>query len=437
MDNARLIWDKLLASGLTQAGAAGLMGNLQAESGLDPQNLQNSFEKKLGMSDQEYTVAVDCGAYTGFVTDGAGYGLAQWTNANRKQLLLYFARVGASSVGNLDIQMDYLIWELREKFPAVWDKLRSTNSVREASDRVLLKFERPADQSAANCARRAALGQEFYDRFAEEGGDRMKLLKCLLTENRCYQAGAKLRSIGVMVHSTGCNNPDLRRYVQPVPSTPGRAELAAALGENRNGNHWNRPGLDVCVHGFIGKLADGSVAAVQTLPWDVRGWHAGRGEKGSANDTHISFEICEDGLTDPAYFQQAYRVAVELTAMLCWEHGLDPLADGVVICHQEGYRRGIASNHGDVLHWFPKHGKDMQDFRADVARAMNKEEDDEMKYYACYDDIPEYYQGAVLKAMSVGALQGEEKDKDGVPILNVSEDLCRTLTVLDRLGKLE
>ena len=122
--------------------------------------------------------------------------------------------------------------------------------------------------------------------------------------------------------------------------------------------------------------------------------------------------------------------------MLCWEHGLDPLADGVVICHQEGYRRGIASNHGDVLHWFPKHGKDMQDFRADVARAMNKEEDDEMKYYACYDDIPEYYQGAVLKAMSVGALQGEEKDKDGVPILNVSEDLCRTLTVLDRLNQL-
>ena len=173
-DNARFIWDKLLSAGLTPAGAAGLMGNLQAESGLDPQNLQNSFEKKLGMSDQEYTAAVDCGAYTGFVTDGAGYGLAQWTNANRKQLLLYFARVGASSVGDLDIQMDYLIWELREKFPAVWDKLRSTSSVREASDRVLLQFERPANQSQENCERRAGLAQEFYDRFA--GGENMNYL---------------------------------------------------------------------------------------------------------------------------------------------------------------------------------------------------------------------------------------------------------------------
>ena len=174
MDNAQKIWDCLISAGLTEAGAAGLLGNLQAESGLNPQNLQNSFEKKLRMSDREYTAAVDSGAYTGFVTDGAGYGLAQWTNANRKQLLLYFARVGVSSVGDLDIQMDYLIWELHEKFPAVLRLLRTTGSVREASDCVLLQFERPANQSAANCARRAALGQEFYDKFA--GGENMNYL---------------------------------------------------------------------------------------------------------------------------------------------------------------------------------------------------------------------------------------------------------------------
>ena len=88
MSNERLIWDKLISAGLTPAGAAGLLGNLQAESGLNPRNLQNSYEKKLGMSDEEYTAAVDSGAYKDFVTDGAGYGLAQWTNLNRKQLLL-------------------------------------------------------------------------------------------------------------------------------------------------------------------------------------------------------------------------------------------------------------------------------------------------------------------------------------------------------------
>ena len=169
MSNARMIWDKLLGAGLTPAGAAGLMGNLQAESGLNPINLQNSCEKKLGFTDESYTAAVDSGAYGGFISDMAGYGLAQWTNLNRKQLLLYFARMGASSVGDLDIQMDYLIWELGKKFPAVWDKLRTTASVREASDCVLLKFERPANQSEANRARRAALGQGFYDQFEEKG----------------------------------------------------------------------------------------------------------------------------------------------------------------------------------------------------------------------------------------------------------------------------
>ena len=95
----------------------------------------------------------------------------------------------------------------------------------------------------------------------------MKLLNCILTENDCCKTSRTIRPQGVMVHSTGANNPALRRYVQPVPSTPNREGLLSALGENRNGNHWNRPGLDVCVHGFIGRLADGSVAAVQTLPW--------------------------------------------------------------------------------------------------------------------------------------------------------------------------
>ena len=139
----------------------------------------------------------------------------------------------------------------------------------------------------------------------------MRLLNCLLTANRCYKTGTTIKPRGVMVHSTGANNPNLRRYVQPVSTTPGRAELLAQLGANKNGNDWNREGkwaqgkwipLKVCVHGFIGKLADGSVAAVQTLPWNRRGWHAGDGTSGrSANDTHISFEICEDGLDDPAY----------------------------------------------------------------------------------------------------------------------------------------
>lgn len=181
----------------------------------------------------------------------------------------------------------------------------------------------------------------------------MNLRKLLLTENACYKAGRKITIKGIMVHSTGANNPNLKRYVGPDDGL---------LGENQYGNHWNTfhpGGREVCVHGFIGKLKDGSIATYQTLPWDHRGWHAG----GSANNTHIGFEICEDGLADGTYFKKVYQEAVELCAYLCKEYGL---TEKDIICHSEGYKRGIASNHGDVMHWFPKHGKSMDTFRADV-----------------------------------------------------------------------
>ena len=193
----------------------------------------------------------------------------------------------------------------------------------------------------------------------------MRLRKQYLTENDCYRAGRTIRPQGVMVHSTGANNPSVARYV------PGDD----VIGRNQYGNDWDRPGVEKCAHAFVGRFADGLVGTVQTLPWNRRGWHCGRGKNGSGNDTHISFEICEDGLEDASYFKAVYQEAVELTASLCKEYNLDPLADGVVICHQEGYRRGIASNHGDVLHWFPKFGKTMDDFRADVARWMEGEDE--------------------------------------------------------------
>ncbi|MDE6260544.1 MAG: hypothetical protein K2M42_06745 [Oscillospiraceae bacterium] len=174
MDNAQKIWDKLIAAGLTPAGAAGLLGNLQAESGLNPQNLQNTYEKKLGFTDTTYTAAVDNGTYTNFAYDGAGYGLAQWTYIARKAALLAFARAQGASIGDLDMQVDFLLQELQSLFRAVWDKLRTTSSVREASDCVLLQFERPANQSAENCARRAAIAQEFYDKFT--GGTSMNYI---------------------------------------------------------------------------------------------------------------------------------------------------------------------------------------------------------------------------------------------------------------------
>mgnify|MGYP003604964643 CR=1 FL=1 len=190
----------------------------------------------------------------------------------------------------------------------------------------------------------------------------MNLHKLILTNNACYKAGRTITPKGIMVHSTGANNPNLKRYVGPDDGL---------LGKNQYNNHWNQDkpdGRQVCVHGFIGKLADGSIATYQTLPWNHRGWHCGSGSKGSGNDTHISFEICEDGLADASYFSAVYKEAAELCAYLCKQYGL---TEENIICHSEGATLGIASNHSDVMHWFPKHGnKSMDTFRADVGKLL-------------------------------------------------------------------
>lgn len=184
----------------------------------------------------------------------------------------------------------------------------------------------------------------------------MNLRKLFFTNNACYKAGRTIIPEGIMVHSTGANNPMLKRYVGPDDGL---------LGKNQYNNHWNQPmERQVCVHGFIGKLVDGNIATYQTLPWNHRGWHAG----GSANDTHISFEICEDGLTDSGYFNKVYTEAVELCAYLCKLYGL---TEKNIICHCEGHAQGIASNHGDVMHWFPKFGKNMDTFRAAVKEKLS------------------------------------------------------------------
>ncbi len=169
--NEEKIWNYLAAAGLTACGAAGLMGNLYAESGLIPANLQNTYEKKLGYTDAAYTAAVDSGAYTNFAKDGAGYGLAQWTYHTRKAALLAFAKEAGKSVGDLEIQLAFLVHELGGSFPAVLSALKTAKTVREASDAVLLKFERPANQGETVKQKRAQYGQVYYDRYAK--GDAM------------------------------------------------------------------------------------------------------------------------------------------------------------------------------------------------------------------------------------------------------------------------
>lgn len=165
LERETYIWDRLTAAGMTPAGAAGVMGNLKDESAMNPRNLQNTSEKRLGFTDETYTEAVDFGNYTNFAGDGAGYGLAQWTAPSRKAALLAYARMTGQSVGDVETQTYFLLRELAGSFKNVFSLLKTTQDVREASDAVLLKYERPKNQGEAVRARRAGYAKAYFDRY--------------------------------------------------------------------------------------------------------------------------------------------------------------------------------------------------------------------------------------------------------------------------------
>ncbi|MCM1216772.1 MAG: phage tail tip lysozyme [Lachnospiraceae bacterium] len=160
-------YDFLMAEIGNIFGVCGLMANLFYESGLIPNNLQNTGNTKLGMTDAEYTNAVDNGTYTKFAVNGEGhgYGLAQWTYYTRKAALLAFAKAQKASIGNRDMQHKFLVKELKESFPKVWNTLKTATSVQQASDAVLLDFERPAN-AASHKDKRAAKGVEYYNKYS-------------------------------------------------------------------------------------------------------------------------------------------------------------------------------------------------------------------------------------------------------------------------------
>lgn len=203
-NNEEKIWNYLKAQGMTDCGAAGLMGNLYAESGLIPTNLQNSYEKKLGYTDATYTEAVDSGAYSNFVKDSAGYGLAQWTYWSRKQGLLDYANAAGKSIGDLETQLGYLMKELSGSYKAVLTTLKSATTVKAASNAVLLQFERPADQSAAVQTKRAGYGQTYYDKYAaataekEETTVATKITTAAQLAERCLDVAQNYKTLYVM-----------------------------------------------------------------------------------------------------------------------------------------------------------------------------------------------------------------------------------------------
>jgi len=208
----------------------------------------------------------------------------------------------------------------------------------------------------------------------------LKLIQSILTQNDCYKLGRKITVKGLMLHSVGCSQPSAMVFIK----------------------QWNKSGVAKCVHAFL--EADGDV--YQCLPWNHRGWHSASGLKGAAHNTHIGVEMCEPstisytsdfGIKDnnpektKEYVLGTYKTAVELFAMLCKEYNLNPIGDGVIISHHEGYLRGIASNHSDPEHLWNNFGLTMNQFRQDVKNAMNG------------DDIDRPIEKTFIKKMQVTA----------------------------------
>ena len=165
IDTARKIYNYLIHAGMTGAGAAGIMANIYAESGFRANNLQNSYEKKLGMTDEEYTAAVDSDTYENFVHDGAGYGMCQWTFWSRKLGLLAYARSHNKSIGDMDMQLDYMLQEIRSKKSLYNNMLCSCENPAACAEAVMLQYERPADQSSKNVERRREYAKELHITF--------------------------------------------------------------------------------------------------------------------------------------------------------------------------------------------------------------------------------------------------------------------------------
>ena len=188
----------------------------------------------------------------------------------------------------------------------------------------------------------------------------MKIVESFLTKNPCYVENKKINPKGLMLHSVGCPQPKAINFI----------------------NYWNSPNFkDACVHAFI-DANDGVI--YQTLPWTTKAWHGG----GMSNITHIGVEMCEPDCIKytggssfvctnmtkaKEYVERTYKSAVELFAFLCTKYNLDPLADGVIISHSEGYKRGIATNHADPEHLWKGLGTGytMDGFRKDVKKKMD------------------------------------------------------------------
>ena len=311
--NEEKIWNYLKGNGLNDCGTAGLMGNLQAESGLNSKNIQNSFEKKLGFTDESYTMAVDSGTYKNFVRDSAGYGIAQWTFWSRKQSLMNFATSRKSSIGDLEMQLDFLMEELKKSYPAVLSVLRTSKTVRGASNAVLLQFEKPADKGGSVQEKRFQYSMEIYNRQvnkASNEGEETSLEKMLEMGFLDWDVGGIRINSSIKCSSDNYTTKVLRSPSYVVVHYTGNIKDCA----RNNATYFSRGGRNASAHFFVDDAEIYQSVAIKDMAW-----HCGAKtyfHETCRNANSIGVEMC---CTAGNYriSDKTMENAAQLVAMLC------------------------------------------------------------------------------------------------------------------------
>ena len=165
MTNEQIIWNFLYEKLHNSYGVAALMGNLMAESSLNP--LCANGVTKIGLTNSQYTEQVDNGQYKNFINDSIAYGLVQWCYKTRKEALLEMSQVLGMSIGNINLQLEYMWMEL-QSYKTVLEALKNATNVRKASDIVMLKYEKPGNTSETMKQRRASYGENYYKKYGKD-----------------------------------------------------------------------------------------------------------------------------------------------------------------------------------------------------------------------------------------------------------------------------
>lgn len=183
----------------------------------------------------------------------------------------------------------------------------------------------------------------------------------MATNNPCYKRGVqRSKTTRLILHSVGCNNAWLRRWISPDDGQ---------IGDDGVTNGWNVSNADTLVHFVIGLDKNGVSRAYQMAPFGLRVWGCGSGSKGSGNDIAVQVEMTEDSSMGAKLAKSNYAVAVNLFASLCKYYGLSASA---IWSHKEAHDAGYASNHGDPESWWRSSGSGltMDGFRRDVQAVL-------------------------------------------------------------------